>query len=59
MLRPKGASHSSAMFMSCKLRKAAREKPPLTRLRVTQLSYPIIRTDPELSADVSSPPILP
>jgi hypothetical protein len=26
------------------------EKPPLTRRRVTQLSYPITRTDPELSA---------
>ncbi len=26
------------------------EKPPLTLKRVTQLSYPITRTDPELSA---------
>ncbi len=30
---------------------AGMEKPPLTRRRVTQLSYPMTSTDPEPSAD--------
>jgi len=43
-------AYSSSMSMSCMRMNAGIEKPPLTRRRVTQLSYPIIRTDPELSA---------
>lgn len=39
------------MSMSCMRMNAGREKPPLTRSRVTQLSYPITRTDPEPLAD--------
>jgi hypothetical protein len=43
-------AYSSSMSMSCMRMNAGMEKPPLTRRRVTQLSYPITRTDPELSA---------
>ena len=43
------ASHSSAASMCWKFKNAPIEKAPLTRNRVTQLSYPITRTDPELS----------
>jgi hypothetical protein len=42
--------YSSSRSMSCMRMNAGMEKPPLTRSRVTQLSYPITRTDPELSA---------
>jgi hypothetical protein len=42
--------YSSSMSISCMRMNAGMEKPPLTRRRVTQLSYPITRTDPELSA---------
>jgi len=44
--------YSSFASMSCMRMKAGRENPPLTRRRVTQLSYPITRTDPEPLADV-------
>lgn len=48
---PRAASQSSSMSMSCMRMNAGIEKPPLTRRRVTQLSYPMTSTDPELSAD--------
>ena len=43
-------AYSFSISMSCMRMNAGIEKPPLTRRRVTQLSYPITRTDPELSA---------
>jgi len=46
----RSCAYSSSRSMSCMRMNAGMEKPPLTRRRVTQLSYPITRTDPELSA---------
>ncbi len=45
--RSAARDYSSSKSMSCMRMNAGIEKPPLTRRRVTQLSYPITRTDPE------------
>ena len=42
-------AHGSGANVLCNCKNAPIEKPPLTCIRVTQLSYPIMRTDPELS----------